>query len=168
MSTTAPPVLVREADRSDLPTVAAYAAALAGLHATFDPRRFTYPPRPNDDVFTAFFEAQFGDPACVLLIAEAADAHGVQTAGYAFARLEPASVEALAPASGWIHDLYVAPEARHAGVGGALLDASVDALRMRGAETILLAVAPPNAAAQQVFRRRGFRVTMHEMMLDPA
>jgi ribosomal protein S18 acetylase RimI-like enzyme len=168
MPTTVSPVLVREADRPDLPTVAAYAAALARLHAGFDPRRFTYPPPPNTDVFAAFFEAQRGDPACVLLLAEAARRGGQPAAGYAFARVEPASIEALAPASGWIHDLYVAPEGRRGGVGGALLDASIAALRTRGAEAILLAVAPSNGPAQQVFRCRGLRSTMHEMMLDPA
>ncbi|HEY7770881.1 ribosomal protein S18-alanine N-acetyltransferase [Longimicrobium sp.] len=53
-------------------------------------------------------------------------------------------------------NVAVAPEARGAGVGGALVDAVVDHVRDRGAAELFLEVRVSNEAAKSVYRQRGF------------
>lgn len=147
-------------------------AALARQHAGYDARRFVFP-EPLEAAHATFFAAQLATPEAVVLVAEAPagglPGGGAPAAllGYAFARREPASFVDALPASGWVHDLYVAPGARGAGAGGALLDAAVAALGGLGAGPVLLTVAAANPAARRLFERRGLAVTMHEMTLTP-
>jgi GNAT superfamily N-acetyltransferase len=53
----------------------------------------------------------------VLLIAE----DHATPVGYAFVRMEPASIEALCEPSAWLHDVYVDPPFRGGGVGRQLV-----------------------------------------------
>lgn len=159
------PIHVRRAGPEDLLALARFGAALLRQHATYDARRFALPAEPAEAAYVAFFTAELAATS-VLLVAEPVGAEGAgRPVGYAFARVEPASFVDALPASGWVHDLYVAPAARGRGAGPALLDAAVAALRDAGAELILLTVAPANPAARRLFERRGFTVTMHEMTL---
>jgi ribosomal protein S18 acetylase RimI-like enzyme len=163
------PPRVRPARTSDLPTIAAFGAALARQHAAYNGRRFTLP-EPVEVAHATFFGEQLGSPDAILLVAESSDrsAGARGPLGYAFARREPASFVDALPASGWLHDLYVDPAARGQGAGAALLDAAVAALRATGVDLVLLTVAPANADARRLFGARGFRTTMHEMTLGPA
>jgi ribosomal-protein-alanine N-acetyltransferase len=56
-----------------------------------------------------------------------------------------------------ILDLAVLPEARGRGVGRALLDDALRALHQGGARQVFLEVRAANAAAQRLYRSRGFR-----------
>lgn len=60
-----------------------------------------------------------------------------------------------------VEDLYVAAEERDEGIGGALLQASEDAAREAGFETIGLAVALQNEGARRLYTRHGFRDAGH-------
>lgn len=55
-------------------------------------------------------------------------------------------------------NVAVAPWARGAGMGGALVDAVVDRIRVRGAIECFLEVRQSNEAAQHLYRQRGFAV----------
>jgi ribosomal protein S18 acetylase RimI-like enzyme len=86
--------------------------------------------------------------------------HGV-TAGYAVVTrgysLEFGGVFAL------LDELFVAPAARGAGLGGALLRAVIEDCRAAGIATLRLEVERANAHAQAVYRRFGF--TPHDRNL---
>ena len=56
-----------------------------------------------------------------------------------------------------LYSVYVAPEARGAGVGRALLEACIAAARELGAEQLELAVSAVNAPAVRLYERAGFR-----------
>lgn len=176
-------VHVRRATSADLPALAALGAALARQHVGYDPGRFVFP-APLEPAHAAFFAEQLDDPDAVLLVAaaaagpvpasfgdvaapDAADPSSASVVGYAFVRCEPASFVDALPASGWVHDLYVAPRARGRGTGLLLLDASIAAVRARGIARVLLGVAPANTAARRLFAARGFRTTLQEMTLGP-
>jgi ribosomal protein S18 acetylase RimI-like enzyme len=62
-----------------------------------------------------------------------------------------------------MYDIVVDPAARGQGVGRTLLDATLTALASRGAPRAVLMTAAPNAPAQRLFERAGFRQTMVEM-----
>lgn len=57
-----------------------------------------------------------------------------------------------------LYSIAVAPEARGAGVGEALLAAAERAARARGREKFRLEVRTDNAAARRLYERRGYRV----------
>jgi GNAT superfamily N-acetyltransferase len=98
----------------------------------------------------------------VLLVAEISAA----PVGYAFVRLEAASLEELRGRGAWLHDIYVAPEMRARGIGGRLIEAAFDAARSLGSTSLTLGVSPRNASARALFDRMGFRPTMVEMRAE--
>ncbi len=59
---------------------------------------------------------------------------------------------------GEILNLAVAPEARRAGVGRALLDAALELLARRGSREVYLEVRVSNLAARRLYEAAGFRV----------
>ena len=65
--------------------------------------------------------------------------------------------------AGVLYDIVVDPAHRRNGVGRMLLDATLAALRARGAPRVVLSTAERNTAAQHLFDRAGFRRTMIEM-----
>jgi ribosomal protein S18 acetylase RimI-like enzyme len=65
--------------------------------------------------------------------------------------------------AGVLYDIVVDPSYRRQGVGRMLLDATLEALKTRGAPRVVLSTAERNAAAQHLFDHAGFRRTMIEM-----
>ncbi len=57
----------------------------------------------------------------------------------------------------WLEELYVAADHRGAGAGGLLLDAAIEAARMRGCSAIDLEVDVDHGRAANLYGRRGFR-----------
>lgn len=149
---------VRPARHEDVRTVARLAAKLVDQHRGYDPRRFVLP-EPVEDGYFRFLTAEIGDAQAVLLVASVEG----EIVGYLYGRVEPQSFVDLRGEAGWIHDIYVAERARGMKVGGVLLDAGVEALRERGARSLMLNVAPQNDAAHRLFQGRGFKNTMLEM-----
>jgi GNAT superfamily N-acetyltransferase len=58
--------------------------------------------------------------------------------------------------TGWLISMWVAPEVRRTGVGGALVDAVIDWARASGVNRLLLEVADDNTPAIALYARRGF------------
>ena len=83
--------------------------------------------------------------------------------GYTYAGVEGNDYMSLRGPAGVLHDIVVDPAQRGHGVGRMLLDATIEALRKRGAPRVLLETAEKNEEAQRLFDRAGFRRTMIEM-----
>lgn len=64
---------------------------------------------------------------------------------------------------GLVHDLYVAPAWRDAGVGSRLLTAAEEALADDGAEVVVVEALADNAAARRLYERHGYDVHRVEM-----
>jgi ribosomal protein S18 acetylase RimI-like enzyme len=60
------------------------------------------------------------------------------------------------PGSAHVYAMWVAPDARRAGVGGALLDAAAAWARDRGCDGLVLSVTESNAAARAFYEAEGF------------
>jgi ribosomal protein S18 acetylase RimI-like enzyme len=69
---------------------------------------------------------------------------------------------------GHIGAMWVDPEARGQGLGGALLDAGLDFLDQRGVKAIELSVTETNDRAISLYESRGFRLTGISEPLRPA
>jgi ribosomal protein S18 acetylase RimI-like enzyme len=65
--------------------------------------------------------------------------------------------------AGVLYDIVVDPAHRGQGVGRLLLDATLEALKAKGAPRVVLSTAERNEPAQRLFARAGFRRTMIEM-----
>jgi ribosomal protein S18 acetylase RimI-like enzyme len=99
------------------------------------------------------------DPAIVILVAE----HDGEVLGYTYAGIEGTDYMSLRGPAGVLYDIVVDPAHRGQGIGRMLLDATLAALKTRGAPRVVLGTAERNLTAQRLFERAGFRRTMIEM-----
>jgi ribosomal protein S18 acetylase RimI-like enzyme len=151
-------VLVRRARLEDLHAVASLAGELVRVHHGFDARRFILPPHVEAG-YERFFRHELPNEEVVILAAE----NEGQIIGYAYGRIEPRDWNMLLDGHGAVHDVFVNPDARRRGVGRELLVKMLAELRGRGARSVVLYSASPNAAAQRLFESLDFRSTMIEM-----
>lgn len=152
-------VVIRPAEPEDLPVLGRLGALLVQLHHEFDPARFVAAPPRTEHLYAAFLADQLGKPNGVVLVAEM----GGEVLGYTYASVEDSDYMALRGPAGLFHDLVVDPAHRGNGIGQVLLDATLAALKARGAPRVVLSTAERNAGAQRLFARAGFRRTMIEM-----
>ena len=83
--------------------------------------------------------------------------------GYTYAGVEGTDYMSLRGPAGVLYDIVVDPAHRKRGIGRMLLNATLDALKTRGAPRFVLSTAERNVPAQRLFDRAGFRRTMIEM-----
>ena len=152
------PCTVRAARAEDLVFVARLAAKLLHLHHAFDPARFLTVEHPEEG-YRRFLGGELADPRAVVVVAEES---GTVT-GYAYGRMEPRNWNDLLDACGKVHDVYVDESARGQGTATRLMRELILRLEAMGAPRVVLLTATQNEAAQRVFARLGFRVTMLEM-----
>jgi ribosomal protein S18 acetylase RimI-like enzyme len=134
-------------------------ALLVIEHHEFDPLRFIAPLPKLSERYGEFLVSQIARPQMVVLVAE----HGGEVVGYAYAGMEGSDYMALRGPAGVLYDLVVDPAHRRQGIGTALFEAAVAALRGLGAPRVLLFTADKNRGAQAMFANLGFRRTMIEM-----
>jgi ribosomal protein S18 acetylase RimI-like enzyme len=155
----APAPLIRPATAADRPALGRLGALLVRLHHDLDPRRFIPPGPGTERGYGDWLVSQLDRPDVVLLVAE----RDGEVIGYVYAGLEGLDYMALRGPAGALYDIVVDPRRRRGGVGRALLDAAVAALRALGAPQVVLSTAEGNLAAQRLFQSAGFRPTMREM-----
>src|SRR6185369_14387887 len=153
-------IRIRPVEPRDLPTLAEFAIALANAHVELDNRRFVVPDG-GVNAFLEFFRVELARPESILVIAE----DHAMPVGYAFLRMEPASIEALSETSAWLHDVYVDPSFRGSGVGRRLALAAIESARQLGSSSLMLGVSPANTQARRLYEQLGLRATMIEMRI---
>ncbi|HEU4456688.1 MAG TPA: GNAT family N-acetyltransferase [Longimicrobium sp.] len=155
----APAATIRPATPADLPVLGRLGAHLVRLHHGFDPQRFIAATPRTEHAYAAFLRTQLREPSVVILVAE----RDGEVLGYTYTGVEGNDYMALRGPAGVLYDIVVDPAERGRGVGRMLLDATLAALRSRGAPRCLLSTAERNESAQRLFARAGFRRTMVEM-----
>jgi ribosomal protein S18 acetylase RimI-like enzyme len=131
------------------------------LHYAFDPRRFLLVDRVEDG-YEHWFRRELKNASASILAAESSG----EIIGYSYARLEERDWNQLLDEHAALHDVYVHEKARGSGVGLALVRATFEALREKGARLLVLHTAVQNESAQRLFRKAGFRESMLEMSCD--
>jgi ribosomal protein S18 acetylase RimI-like enzyme len=142
-----------------MPAVGRLGALLVRTHHDFDPKRFIAATPQTEHAYGSFLGSQLEDPDVIVLVA---DRDG-KVLGYTYAGVEGNDYMSLRGPAGVLYDILVDPAHRRHGVGRMLLDATIAALKARGAPRVVLSTAEKNESAQRLFTRAGFRPTMIEM-----
>jgi ribosomal protein S18 acetylase RimI-like enzyme len=150
---------IRPATTTDIAAIGPLAALLVRTHHDFDSKRFIAATSRTAEGYGSFLGSQLAEPDIIVLVAE----RNGEVVGYTYAGLEGPDYMALRGPAGALYDIVVDPEHRGRGVGRALLDATLAALKERGAPRVVLSTAEQNEPAQRLFERAGFRRTMIEM-----
>jgi ribosomal protein S18 acetylase RimI-like enzyme len=129
------------------------------LTALFDAYRQFYGQPSDVPGARRFLEARLrGNESAVLLAVPDADAES----GVGFVQLFP-SFSSVGMQPIWIlNDLFVAPQARRAGVGRSLLAAACELARSTGAARIRLSTAKDNEVARALYVASGYRLVEFE------
>jgi len=154
-----PAVNIRPATPKDVPTIGRLGALLVREHHDFDPERFIAATAQTEKGYGSFLGTQLEEPSIVILVAE----RGGEVIGYTYSGVEGTDYMSLRGPAGVMYDIVVDPDHRKQGVGRLLVDATLEALKKKGAPRVVLSTAERNAAAQRLFDRAGFRRTMIEM-----
>ena len=156
---TLPAVLIRPAAPGDLHAIGRLGALLVQTHHGFDPDRFIAATPQTAHAYGSFLGTQLDQPNIIILVAE----RDGEVVGYTYAGVEGNDYMSLRGPAGVLHDIVVDSAHRGQGVGRVLLDATLEALKAKGAPRVVLSTAEPNESAQRLFARAGFRRTMIEM-----
>jgi ribosomal protein S18 acetylase RimI-like enzyme len=154
-----PAVRVRPATPTDVPTIGRLGALLVREHHDFDPQRFIPATSRTENQYGWYLGTQLEEPNIVILVAE----RDGEVIGYTYSGVEGIDYMSLRGPAGVMYDIVVDPDYRQQGVGRILVDATLEALKSKGAPRVVLSTAERNAAAQRLFDRAGFRRTMIEM-----
>lgn len=159
-------MLIRPATPADVPAVLPLVRALCDLHQAKDPERFKVVPDVLDR-YAGWLPQRAADPRSVFLVATADGIPGL--VAFTVGTVEPEVPIFWIPECGWIHDVYVVPEARRRGIANALVRAAKDRFRAIGVRQVRLHTGSFNDAARATFAKEGFRPCVVEMlsMLDP-
>lgn len=124
------------------------------LTVLFDAYRQFYGQAPDLPGAKRFLEARLKNQDSVLLLAVSEDA---AEASIGFVQLYP-SFSSVSMKPIWIlNDLFVAPQARRAGVARSLLRAACEMARSTGAARLRLSTARDNEAAKALYSALGYR-----------
>jgi ribosomal protein S18 acetylase RimI-like enzyme len=154
-----PAVNIRPATPTDVPTIGRLGALLVREHHDFDPQRFIAATPQTEKGYGSFLGTQLEEPTIVILVAE----RDGKAIGYTYSGVEGTDYMSLRGPAGVMYDIVVDPDHRQQGIGRMLVDATLEALKSKGAPRVVLSTAERNAAAQRLFDRAGFRRTMIEM-----
>jgi GNAT superfamily N-acetyltransferase len=145
---------MKEARLMGVTTIRAGLEHLDVLTGLFDAYRQFYGQEPDLPGARRFLEAHLRGKDSVVFLAFRDDA---ARTGVGFVQLYP-SFSSVAMQLIWIlNDLFVAPEARRAGVARSLLEAASELARSTGAARLRLSTAKDNEAAKALYLASGYR-----------
>lgn len=153
---------IRPALAADREQLGRLGAQMVAVHHAFDARRFIAPSPETPQAYGSFLTGRIGRADAVLRVA----VQGNDVLGYVYAGVEGSDYMALRGPAGVIYDLIVVPDRRRQGIGRALLEEAVEALRAHAVPRLVLFTAERNAEAQALFASLGFHRTMVEMTRD--
>lgn len=159
---------VRPATPEDVPSVLPLVRALCDLHAAKDPERFAVRPDVIER-YAAWLPVRATDARSVFLVAEdeapdAAPNAAPKIVGFTVGTIEPEIPIFWVPECGWIHDVYVMPEARRGGVARALVREAGVRFAAIGVKQLRMHTGVFNDAARAAFAAEGFRPSVVEML----
>ena len=161
-------MLIRPATPADVSAVLPMVAAVCALHESWDAAKYGFVPNVEQR-YQKWLIAQANSTRSVFLVAEDNTLSGKQQ-GRLVAFLV-ATVEREIPIYrlqqfGFIHDLWVEPEYRHAGIARQMVILTIERFKLMGVKQIRLDTAAINDLARRLFASCGFRLSTMEMLIE--
>jgi len=138
--------------------------AICSMHERLDPARYAMLPDVVDR-YARWLPERAVDPRSVFLVAES-DGSRPALIGFLIATIESSVPIYVTAAYGFIHDVWVEPDARGRGIAKALALRAVEKFRAIGVKQVRLETATDNPDARALFTSCGFRVANIDMLLD--
>jgi ribosomal protein S18 acetylase RimI-like enzyme len=139
-------------------------AAVCALHESWDAAKYGFLPNPAQR-YERWLIAQATNDRSVFLVAE----DDVELGGlvaFLIATIEREIPIYRLKEFGFIQDLWVEPEYRHAGIARQMVRLTVERFKQMGVKQIRLDTAAANDAARRLFSACGFRPSTIEMLIE--
>lgn len=155
---------IRSATPADVPAVLPMVASICALHQTWDAAKYGFLPNPQQR-YEKWLVSQANNRQSVFLVAED-ESKPNKLVGFLIATVEREIPIYSLKEFGFIHDLWVEPEYRQAGIAKQMVKMSIDRFKQMGVKQIRLDTANANEAARKLFAACGFRISTIEMLVE--
>lgn len=155
---------IRSATPADVPAVLPMVAFICALHKTWDGAKYGFLPNPQQR-YEKWLASQANNRQSVFLVAED-ESKPNKLVGFLIATVEREIPIYSLKEFGFIHDLWVEPEYRQAGIARQMVKMSIDRFKQLGVKQIRLDTANANEAARKLFAACGFRISTIEMLVE--
>ena len=161
-------MIIRPATPVDVSAVLPMVAKICALHESWDSAKYGFLPNPELR-YDRWLAKIATDDRAVFLVAET-EATEPKKSPILVAFLV-ATVEREIPIYrlkefAFIHDIWVEPEYRHAGIARQMVMQAIELFGKMGIKQIRLDTSAPNEAARSLFSSCGFRLSTLEMMIE--
>ena len=154
---------IRPAEVADVPAVLPMVASICALHETWDDAKYGFLSNPQQR-YEPWLIAQARSDKSVFLVAE--DVQTGQLGAFLIGTVEREIPIYRLREFGFIHDLWVEPQYRHAGVAKQMVMLAIEHFQRIGIKQIRLDTAAANEAGRRLFSACGFRVSTVEMLIE--
>ncbi|PIG90521.1 GNAT family N-acetyltransferase [Gloeocapsopsis sp. IPPAS B-1203] len=154
---------IRPATPTDVSAVLPMVASICTLHKTWDSAKYGFLPNPQQR-YEQWLTAQAKSDKSIFLVAE--DAQTGHLRAFLVGTVERGIPIYRLREFGFIHDLWVEPSYRRAGVAKQMVMLAIEHFQSIGVKQIRLDTAVANEAGRQLFGACGFRVSTVEMLIE--
>jgi len=161
-------MVIRPATVADVPKVLPMVAKVCALHESWDAAKYGFLPNPERR-YERWLSKLATDKQSVFLVSECEVTtieQPVTLVAFLVATVEREIPIYRLGEFGFIHDIWVEPEYRQAGIAKAMLMQTISSFSQRGVKQIRLDTAVANEAARRLFSSCGFRLSTMEMLIE--
>lgn len=152
---------IRSANQSDIPGILPMIAKVCALHQAWDSAKYGFLPHPERS-YEKWLSNLLNNPQDLCLVAEESN----QLVAFLIATVEREIPIYTLKNYAFVHDLWVEPEFRHAGIARQIVEAAIAHFTQLGISQIRLDTAIANAAARKLFENCGFRASTIELLIE--
>jgi ribosomal protein S18 acetylase RimI-like enzyme len=153
--------VIRRATGKDIAAILRLAQKIYRFHARLDPARFGVR-RNLRTSYRNWLNRLLRDPRAIVLVAE----RRARVVAYLVGSVEEEIPVYWQPECGWIHDLWVEPALRHAGLAREMTRRALYHFRAQGQKQVRVQTWIRNKPAQRLFAASGFRDATLEMLIE--
>ncbi|MBW4473021.1 MAG: GNAT family N-acetyltransferase [Stenomitos rutilans HA7619-LM2] len=159
---------IRLATPADVPAVLPMVAQICALHEAWDAAKYGFLPNPAQR-YERWLAEQATSDRSIFLVAECESPISQQPG--ALVAFLVGTIETEIPIYrlqeyGFIHDLWVEPDERKAGLGRQLVEQALHLFAQKGIQQVRLDTAIANEVARQLFQTCGFRRSTIELLAE--
>ncbi len=156
---------IRPASSIDVPDILPMVASVCALHQEWDKAKYNFKPNPQEH-YRKWLVAQTSNERSVFLVAEDEERESKKLVGFSIATVEREIPIYRLQEYAFIHDLWVEPEYRQAGIAKQMIMLNIARFKEIGVTQIRLDTAYANEIARKLFSSCGFRISTIEMLVE--